>query len=177
MSLAVELRDIHKAFGEKPVLKGIDALFPQGRTSVIVGPNGSGKTTLMRIIARLERPDFGSVSCTDDGKAVPADLGLMRRQTLVTQGAALFNTSLYENIAYGLKVRGIRPETVRQRVTEALDAGGLSHLSHERALTLSGGEAQRAAVVRAYALRPELILLDEPTANLDPEGVSLVEPC
>jgi len=175
MSISVELKGVGRSFGGREVLKGINCAFPEGKISALIGPNGSGKTTMLRIAARLEVPGPGSVSYLKGRETVPEDTGLMRSMTLVSQEPLLFNTTLYNNIAYGLRLRGLTANTVKDRVEEALEAGGLSRLAHAHARTLSGGEAQRAAVVRAYALRPELVLMDEPTANLDPEGVALVE--
>ncbi len=171
MSLGVELSGVSKSYGGREVLKGVTCSFAKGRISAILGPNGSGKTTLLRLIASLERPDRGDVRYTD-GTDGPA---LMRRMTLVAQRPCMFDTSLYNNIAFGLKVRGLPGHEIRVRVDDALSASSLSHLSKVNAKSLSGGEAQRAAMARAYALRPDLVLLDEPAANLDPEGVDQME--
>lgn len=175
MSIGMRLEGVVKGYGGREALRGVTCAFPAGKVSAILGPNGSGKTTLIRIIAGLERPGSGSVEYLDSTGALPPCLGLMRRMTLVSQKAVLFNTTLYNNVAYGLRARGISRDAVKARVAEALAAGGLAHLAHVRAGTLSGGEAQRAALVRAWALRPELLLLDEPTASMDPAGVAIAE--
>ncbi|MBI5696329.1 MAG: phosphate ABC transporter ATP-binding protein [Nitrospirae bacterium] len=175
MSLSVRLDGTGVSYGPRAALKGVTCGFPAGKVSAILGPNGSGKTTLMRAVAGLEVPGSGSIAYLDATGPVLPGLALMRRMTLVSQRAVLFNTTVYNNIAYGLKARGLSAPAIKERVAEALDAGGLSHLAHARAGTLSGGEAQRAALVRAWALRPELLLLDEPTASMDPAGVTLAE--
>jgi len=175
MSLSVSLSGLSKSFAARPALKGISCEFGAGKVNVVLGPNGSGKTTLLRIVAGLESPDGGSIAYTGGGGIVPAGNTLMRRMTLVSQWPVLFDTTLFKNVAFGLRLRGLPPGVVSERVDEAIEAGGLGRLAHARARTLSAGESQRAAFVRAYALRPELLLLDEPTANLDPDGVALIE--
>ena len=171
MSLGVELKGVGKSYGGRAVLSGVTCAFAKGRITAVIGPNGSGKTTLMRLIARLEIPDSGELVYTDGQQGLP----LMRRMTLVAQRPCLFNTTLFNNVAFGLRARGLPGAEIRGRVMDALSASGLSHLSHANARSLSGGEAQRAALARAYALRPDLVLLDEPAANLDPEGVDQME--
>ncbi len=171
MSLGVELSSVSKSYGGREVLKGVTCSFAKGHISAIIGPNGSGKTTLLRLIAKLERPDRGDIGYTD-GTDGPA---LMKKMTLVSQRPCLFNTTLYNNVAFGLKMRGLPVAEIRARVQDALSASGLAHLAQANARSLSGGEAQRATLARAYALRPELVLLDEPAANLDPEGVDQME--
>ncbi|MGA2193034.1 MAG: ATP-binding cassette domain-containing protein, partial [Nitrospirota bacterium] len=169
--------DIEKRFGGRTVLSGVSCTLSPGEISAVIGPNGSGKTTLMRIIARLEGQDGGSVTyMSGEGEAaLSPGLELMRRMTFIPQNPLLFRATLYNNIAFGLKARGVKGWEVARRVREALEAGGLWHLSGEQGQNLSGGEAQRAAIIRAYALRPELIMLDEPSSNLDPEGGVLME--
>lgn len=175
MSIGVRLNGVGVSYGARAALKGMTCTFPAGKVSAILGPNGSGKTTLMRAVAGLESFGSGGIEYTDAAGEVSPGLALMRRMTLVSQKAVLFNATVFNNIAYGLKARGLSPDVISERVSEALETGGLAHLAHARAWTLSGGEAQRAALVRAWALRPELLLLDEPTASMDPAGVALAE--
>jgi tungstate transport system ATP-binding protein len=175
MSIKVETSGLTKSLGGRTVLDDISCEFPAGGISVVIGPNGSGKTTLLRVAAGLETPDGGRLSYMDGDGEIPPGLPLMRRMTYVSQDPLLFSTSLYDNIAYGLRQRALSLKEVARRVDEALDLSGIKRLSQAPAKTLSGGEAQRAAIVRAYALRPELILLDEPASNLDPEGGAWME--
>jgi tungstate transport system ATP-binding protein len=175
MSLTVVLKGLNKSYAGKEALKDISCEFTAGKIGAVIGPNGSGKTSLLRLISRLDRPSRGEIAYMSGGGCALPGISLMRRMTLVSQATVLFNTSLYNNIAYGLKARGLPPGSVKARVEEALAAVGLNALAHAQAGTLSGGEAQRAAFARAYALRPELALLDEPSANLDPDGVALME--
>jgi len=175
MSLGVSLISVSKTHGAREALQGVDVVFSPGRISVVMGPNGSGKTTLLRMVAGLDNPSSGSVEYIDGNARVAPGLALMRRMTLVSQSPVLFNMSVYDNVAYGLKRRGLDAATVKRRVDEALEAVGAGGLARMRARRLSGGESQRVALARAYALRPELVMLDEPTANLDPDGAAMAE--
>lgn len=175
MSLTVELRDVVRRYGKMDALAGVSCRFPPGRINVLLGPNGSGKTTLLRLAARLEGPDGGTVVFSDvDGPLTPG-VALMRRMTLVSQAPVLFNTSVFNNISYGLRLRGMEEREVKRRAFEALELVAMADFARARATSLSGGEAQRAAIARAYALRPELLLLDEPSSSLDPEGGAVFE--
>lgn len=151
--------------------------FLPGKIYGIIGPSGAGKTTLLRIINLLIPPDGGLLYF--NGSPAPENesgrLHLQRQMTLVFQKPLLFQTTVRENIAYGLKMRGVDREEIKERVDAVLHQIGLSSLGERRAQTLSGGEAQRVALARAIAFRPKLLLLDEPTANLDPANVELME--
>lgn len=151
--------------------------FTCGKIYGIIGPSGAGKTTLLRIVNLLTEPDRGTIRF--DGRAVPpngpARLALQRQMTLVFQKPLLFATTVSENVAYGLKARGCSREEIRKRVPALLKQVGLADLADRHAATLSGGEAQRVALARAVAFKPKLLLLDEPTANLDPANVELIE--
>lgn len=151
-------------------------VFP-GKSYAITGPNGAGKTTLLKTLAFLSRPVKGVVEF--DGMPVTPDNGLeqrcRRQTTLVMQDAYLFRTSVFNNIAYGLRIRGESEDTVRMKVDSALDAVGLSAFGTRKAHSLSRGEAQRIAIARALALEPRLLLLDEPTANVDAASAEMIE--
>jgi tungstate transport system ATP-binding protein len=141
----------------------------------LVGPSGAGKSTLLRLLNFLESPTHGTIRFLDTGhgpnSSVPLDL--RRKVTTVFQRPLLLNRSVSANVAYGLGVRGER--NTDSRVESALDQVGLAHLRRQRARTLSGGEAQRVALARAIVLEPKVLLLDEPTANLDPYNVGVIE--
>jgi tungstate transport system ATP-binding protein len=175
MSLTCHLKGVYKSYGGRKILEPADFFFPPGRITCIIGPNGSGKSTLLNIASFLVKPDGGTVEYEDGGSPVPLCLSLRRRLTSVTQAPLLFSTTLFKNITYGLKFRDLTADEIKARAHEALELGGLSHLWNAAARTLSGGEAQRAAMVRAYALKPEVVFLDEPFSNLDPEGGRLME--
>jgi len=146
-----------------------------GRITAIVGPSGAGKTTLLRILAFLQSRDGGRLEMF--GRTVEGDgsTALRRQVTLVTQQPLQFNGTVAFNVAYGLRVRGLPSAAVQARVSAAVAATGLGDLIDQPARTLSGGEAQRLAVARAMVIQPRLALLDEPTANLDPANVALLE--
>lgn len=150
--------------------------FP-GRLYALVGPNGSGKSSLLQLLAGLELPSSGDlIFC---GQACPGagrQLQAWRQQaTLVHQAPYLFKGSVYDNLALGLKVRGVSPQDRRRRIHTALTQVGLSGFEHRSARELSGGEQQRAALARALVLDPKMLLLDEPTANIDEPGIDAFE--
>jgi tungstate transport system ATP-binding protein len=140
-----------------------------------VGPSGAGKSTLLRLLNFLERPSQGRIhyqgAVYDATQDMPLDL--QRQVTTVFQRPILLNLRVDANVAYGLRLRG--GDQVAERVASALQAVGLASLAHQKARTLSGGEAQRVALARAIVLEPRVLLLDEPTANLDPYNVGLIE--
>ena len=175
MSLTVELRDVTKIYGKREALSGVSCRFIPGRINVLLGPNGSGKTTLLRLAALLEAPDGGTVVFSDGEVSVAPGAALMHRMTLVSQSPVLFNTTVFKNMAYGLQQRGIEEGEVKRRVHDALELVDMDNFAGARAASLSGGEAQRVAIARAYALRPELLLLDEPSSSLDPDGGAVFE--
>ncbi|HWE54311.1 MAG TPA: ABC transporter ATP-binding protein [Acidimicrobiales bacterium] len=157
---------VHKAFGDHPVLGGIDLAVPAATCTAILGPSGSGKTTLLRILAGFERADAGEVRIA--GELVEGPSTHMRpedrRIGYVPQEGALFpHLRVAANIAFGLKDRKVK----KQRVAEMLDLIGMSDLGGRYPHELSGGQQQRVALARALAARPALVLLDEPFSSLD----------
>lgn len=169
------LKALTKAYDDRVVLN-VDGLeIGRGEIFALVGPSGAGKSTLLRLLNFLEAPSGGSLEFA----GVPfrpemeAPLDLRRRVTMVFQRPMLLDRSVWDNVTYGLRLRGQR--NARQHVLDALEEVGLAHLTRQRAHTLSGGEAQRVALARAIVLRPDVLLLDEPTANLDPYSVGLIE--
>ncbi len=149
----------------------------KGKIYGIIGPSGAGKSTLLRILNLLEPPSsgnlfFNGVPVTKTGKQV---LELRRKMTMVFQRPVLFDTSVYNNVNYGLKARGYTRKDITKLVRAALDEVGLTEFADRNARSLSGGEAQRIALARAMVLKPEVILLDEPTSNLDPANVAMME--
>ncbi|MDY6893486.1 MAG: ABC transporter ATP-binding protein [Chloroflexota bacterium] len=175
--MQLEVKGVYQQFGESEILKGVDLSVKQGEVFVIIGPTGSGKTTLLRIIGLLDKPTsgalyFGGHEVTDSESA---RLDVRRKLAIVFQKPAVFNTSVYDNVAYGLKIRNEKDDSLRSKVQNALETVGLSGYENRRARTLSGGEIQRVALARAMVIEPELLLLDEPTANLDPVSTANVE--
>lgn len=174
MSLTLNISNISRNYNGNDVLR--DCSFSFGGTGVYVltGANGSGKSTFLRICALLERPDSGEVNYSSDGIAVEDEATLRRKITLLLPKIGVFNSTVFKNIAYGLKIRGIETE-VNKRVEEALEAVRLSHKSNQKALTLSSGETQRLGIARAMVIRPEFVFLDEPTAFVDHDSRVIIE--
>ncbi len=148
----------------------------EGEILAIVGPSGAGKSTLLRLLNFLEQPSSGYLTFAQSSRNGSApSLETRRKITTVFQTPVLLNRSVAANVAYGLKVRGQDKKAIDQAVAEVLERVGLGKLTHQSARTLSGGEAQRVALARALVIQPTVLLLDEPTANLDPYHVKLIE--
>ena len=139
----------------------------RGEVLAVLGPNGAGKTTLLLVLARLLRPERGSIRFDSQAGPIHNDLDYRRRISVVMQDPLLLDRSVFDNVAAGLRFRGLRAERVQERTTAWLQKLGLTHLRDRPGLKLSGGEAQRVALARAFVLEPELLLLDEPFASLD----------
>ncbi|HSR30328.1 MAG TPA: phosphate ABC transporter ATP-binding protein [Anaerolineae bacterium] len=169
------LQNVFKEYNDRRVV-GIDNLkIHHGEIFALVGPSGAGKSTLLRLLNFLEAPTSGRIRFLDVefSERQPMPLAHRRRVTTVFQQPILLNRTVHANVAYGLRLRGQRDET--QQIGQALEQVGLQELARQRARTLSGGEAQRVALARAIVLQPDVLLLDEPTANLDPYNVGLIE--
>ena len=171
------LQSIRKCYGSNVALDIEELTIAEGRLYTLTGANGAGKSTLLSILAFLFPPTSGEIFYA--GKRVDRDHGSVekyrRKVTLLHQSPYLFGGSVDDNVAFGLKVRGIRGEEQRRRIDEALDVVGLRGFRDRKARELSGGEAQRVAMARALALKPEVLLLDEPLANIDRETTGLLE--
>jgi len=164
----IEIRGLFKSFGLSEILRGINLDVEEGRVLALIGPTGSGKTTLLRLIDLLDKPTEGNIFfngydiCYLSSKE---KLKIRRKMGMVFQKPVMFSASVYENVSYGLKVRG--KGNSRLEIQRALEEVGLSGYESRDAATLSGGEMQRIALARAMVINPEVLLLDEPTANLD----------
>ncbi len=172
MSVRLQLTDIKKTYRAVTALNSVSLDMMGGKIIVLLGANGAGKSTLMRILAGLEDPDSGTIQFnnqTTDAKSI------RRVSTLVFQKSVMFSLSVYGNLAYGLKIRGVPEGEISKRIAEALEAVRLSGFEKRRAKKLSGGEQQRVALARAFLLNSNVLLLDEPTANLDPNSAAIIE--
>jgi tungstate transport system ATP-binding protein len=169
------IHDLQKVYGERQVLSVETLEIYRGEVLALVGPSGAGKSTLLRVLNFLEPPNRGRIEFEGVEYNAEAEipLELRRRVTTVFQRPMLLDRSVWDNVTFGLRLRNQRDSL--DIVQSAMDQVGLGELARQRARTLSGGEAQRVALARAMVLRPEVLLLDEPTANLDPYNVSLIE--
>jgi len=172
MTISLRFEDIQKNYRSAKALNSVSFSTEGGKIIVLIGVNGAGKTTLLRIGAGLENPDAGRILFNE--KTV-TDTELRQIATLVFQRTALFSRSVYDNLAYGLKIRGQKDPEIRQKITAALNSVGLRNFEKRRAKKTSGGEQQRIALARAFLLEPKILLLDEPTANLDPNSARIIE--
>ena len=172
VSVQLKLINIKKRYRAVQALQSVSLELQGGKITVLLGVNGAGKTTLMRIMAGLENPDEGEVFFDNqkiDGKT------LRRVSTLVFQKSAMFSSNVFDNLAYGLRVRKVPKGQIKTKVCDVLQAVRLSGFEKRRARKTSGGEQQRIALARAFLLEPHVMLLDEPTANLDPNSATIIE--
>jgi sulfate transport system ATP-binding protein len=164
--MRIETNAIAKRFGEFVALQDVSLVVPEGSLTALLGPSGSGKSTLLRIIAGLETADAGTVLL--DGNDVTAARPQERGIGFVFQHYAAFqHMSVFENVAFGLRIRKRPRDEVKARVEELLALVGLTQWSGQRPHQLSGGQRQRMALARALAVRPQVLLLDEPFGALD----------
>ena len=169
------IENLTKFFGDKEVLKSIDLRIYRGEIFAFMGPSGVGKTTLLRILNFLDTPTHGKLIFNGNEYSIHKKNSIMARMSMLFQKPALFNTSVFNNVGYGLSIRGEDKKKIEKKVSDALNLVGLADYEKQKALTLSGGEAQRMAFARAIVYEPDVLLLDEPTANLDPANVAKIE--
>ena len=171
--VSLAANDIHLAFGNNAVLRGVDVEVPAGTTAAIIGPSGSGKSTLLRTLNRLYEPDRGDILL--DGRSVLRDDPdkLRQRIGMVFQQFNLFpHRSVLDNVALApRKLKKLSAEEARELALAQLDRVGLKHKAEVRPATLSGGQQQRVAIARALAMAPQVMFFDEATSALDPELV------
>jgi tungstate transport system ATP-binding protein len=167
------LRGVQKIYDGRSVLN-IDELdvFP-GEILAFVGPSGAGKSTLLRLLNFLELPDRGEILFGDTPAGPGMPLAVRRQVTTVFQRPVLLQDSVENNVTYGLRLRGQRDGA--EEIQSVISRLGLQDLRRSAARTLSGGEAQRVALARTLVIHPKVLLLDEPTANLDPYNIGLIE--
>jgi len=168
--LPLRLDDVAFVIGTKRIIDGISLQLDAGPRTVIVGPNGAGKSVLLRLCHGLLRPTSGRIAWTS-----PEAPGEPRRQAMVFQRPVLLRRTAIANITYALAIAGVPHGWRVSRALEALRKVGLERVAGHPARVLSGGEQQRLALARAWALAPEVLFLDEPTANLDPGAAHEIE--
>ena len=172
MSLQLQLVEIKKSYRKVSALDSVSLEMQGGKIIVLLGVNGAGKTTLMRIMAGLENADSGQLHFNNQRIDCKA---LRQISTLVFQKSAMFSLNVFDNLAYGLKIRHVPKNEIQKKIADALQAVRLSGFEKRRAKKTSGGEQQRISLARAFLLEPNVLLLDEPTANLDPNSATIIE--
>jgi tungstate transport system ATP-binding protein len=168
--LPLVLENLAYASGGQPIIAGVSLAIDAGPSTIILGANGAGKSVLMRLMHGLLAPSAGSVRWNE---ADPASV--RRRQAMVFQRPVMLRRSALANVSYALALAGVPDAEREAQALAALDEVGLRHLAQRPARVLSGGEQQRLALARAWALHPEVLFLDEPTASLDPGATREIE--
>jgi len=173
----IETVNLCQRYGERDILKNVNLRIDRGEVFALIGPTGAGKTTLLRLIDLIDEPASGKIFFDGVDAAAPAAvrLGMRRRMAFVLQKPVVFNVSVHDNIACALRWRGVRGSKLKEKVNHITDVVGLSDYGNRNARQLSGGEVQRVAIARAMAIEPEVLLLDEPMANLDPLSAARIE--
>lgn len=172
----ISLRALRRDYGERIALRDVSMELPRGASLAVLGPNGSGKTTLLRVLATLLRPTAGEAVVL--GHMLPGEGWRLRGRVGYLGHEPLLYRDLTgrENLDLHARLHGLAPEPAGARINSLLEAVRMEHRADERVRELSAGMRQRLAVCRAVLHEPELLLLDEPDAHLDPEGRALIEP-
>lgn len=169
--MEIQARSLIKHYKEKIALNINRLTISSGSLLGIIGPNGAGKSTLARLIAGVDTATSGSIAY--DGETMCPSL--QQQVTIVFQKPYLFRSTVFNNIAYPLKLRGVNKTEIIERVNSVVRELEIEDISRQSAWTLSGGEAQKVALARALVFRPRLLILDEPTANIDPASIITME--
>jgi len=168
----LEIRNLHKAFGPKVILKGLDLEVYEGEVLCIIGKSGTGKSVVMKHLVGILQPDQGDIfvdgiNYTEAGEE--ERIRIQEKYCILFQGAALFDSmNIYDNIAFGMRRKDIPEEEIARQVPELLEEVGLRNIEKKKPSELSGGMQKRVGLARAIAIRPEIMLYDEPTTGVDP---------
>ena len=171
----IDLKNVTKEFSDTLALNHINLHFDNKGVFTIIGPSGAGKTTLLKILALLLKPTKGQIFVNNVNVDNNMRHSLRRKFTMVFQNALFFNSNVHDNISYGLKIRNLPSDEVEKRIRDVLKRFGLIELEKKLMSELSVGQMQRVSLARAFVLEPDILFLDEPTANLDPENNSIME--
>ena len=164
-------RGIEKTYAETNILRNVDISLYPGKCILLSGNNGSGKTTLLKIIAGLETPSRAEIEFSGKSQSWKSAIRSIRREIIyLHQQPYLLSGTVESNVSYGLRFTHLNRKQLRESVKEALEWAGLSNVAKQQAKTLSGGVQQRVAFTRAWILKPKVLLLDEPMANMDIES-------
>ena len=172
LNVSLYLENLEKTYRNVEALKAVSLSLQGNKIIVLLGVNGAGKSTLMRLVAGLENPDDGQILFNNQKISSKV---LREISTLVFQKTAMFTMNVHDNLAYGLKIRKVPKDIISRKIAEVLNEVKLSGFEKRRAKKLSGGEQQRVSLARAFMLNPTILLLDEPTANLDPNSATIIE--
>src|SRR4030042_5195749 len=154
MSLILTISHVYKSYNGKPILRDCSFPFEKSGTYVLTGSNGCGKSTFLRICALLEEPDGGEVKYFSGTNLFKKDIELRRKITLLLPKVGIFNTTVFKNAAYGLKIRGMRDPEIKEKVERSLEFVGLTHKRNQNALSLSSGDKQKLRIGRGVVFEP-----------------------
>ena len=175
----IDIKNLHKSFGSKQVLRGVNLFVNSGEILCIIGKSGTGKSVILKHLVGILEPDEGSIAVdevvmTNSNKEIKSSI--ISKFGILFQGAALFDSmNIFDNVAFGLKRRGMDEDEIKKIVEESLYNVGLAGVENKRPSELSGGMQKRAGLARAIAVRPEIMLYDEPTTGVDPITAGVVD--